>query len=93
MYLAESSYNKSLLLFVIKGKIGIFFHLIRLRIRLSIKEGLKSWDLEVLRRVRAMFKGKVTFTYKLVTPAPVRTEDEEFILEDINRAEVQKELQ
>ena len=51
---------------------------------MSIKEGLASQD------AMAIADAKVTLTYKLVKHAPVRTEDEELFVEDINRAEMEE---
>ena len=44
-----------------------------LKIRMSIKEGLTFQILEVLKNMRATYKGEVTHSYKLVRNALVRT--------------------
>ena len=56
--------------------------------KMSIAEDLTSQDPKVLRKARAKFKGKVTFTYRLDWQTLFRTKEKEFILDDINRFDV-----
>ena len=57
---------------------------------MSIKEGLTSWDPELLKKAKATAKGKVTLSYKLVRHALVRNNKEDFFLEDMDGTEVEE---
>ena len=68
---------------------------IRLKYRKSLKKGFIFQNPEVLRRARNAVKTKVTCASKLGRRALIRTENDdciEFVLDDINRADVKENL-
>ena len=59
---------------------------------MSITKGYASLDPDVFKRAWTISKGKDMLNYRLVGHILVRTDDNKFILEDINKAEVRKKI-
>ena len=57
---------------------------------MSLKKGITSQDPVVLKRVRGTAKGRVSCVYKLFRCTLIRREKHEFVLEVINREEVEE---